>query len=92
MARECDIASFSFGVKGDAKNVKDAVGIFELFFDYPLMCTIVKYTNNYINHVKSKSKYQRKFKETSVDELKALFGFLILLGVSDTKPNCKYFK
>ncbi|XP_024083616.1 uncharacterized protein LOC112127235 [Cimex lectularius] len=68
------------GVKGDARNAKTVLQCWECLSTTEILELIVKYTNQYIDSVKSKFARERDAKETDIIEIKAFIGLLYLAG------------
>ena len=54
--------------------------VFELFFSDDIMTDIVKETNRYAKQVMGEDRY-REWRKITKEELKAFFGFSILMGI-----------
>ena len=67
------------GVRGEAREKKNPVEIWSLFFTDEMLKNIVSYTNNYIQ-LKKYNKEHRTARETDIIEIKALLGLIYIAG------------
>lgn len=73
------------GPRGEAKNVLEPVSAFSLYFDNDILSEILFQTNNKIAQLQARYKTKKStISETSMSELKALMGLIILsAGLKD---------
>ncbi|XP_044742586.1 piggyBac transposable element-derived protein 4-like [Chrysoperla carnea] len=76
-----NINTYLPGVNGPAKQVKNIVGIWKLFFPLSTVQEIVTFTNAYLEKLKLEAKYKRDVRTTNVNEIYALIGLLYLIGL-----------
>lgn len=69
------------GVKRIARDAKSILECWKLFFTDSIIDDIVKYTNIYLNKIRSNYTQKYNVRETSKTEINALFGLLYLAGV-----------
>ncbi|KAK9711576.1 Transposase IS4 [Popillia japonica] len=74
------------GVKGEAKEKRTPIEIWNLFITNDMLERIVVYTNIQIE-LKIYSEQYRTARATDVDELKALFGLLYIAGEEEQPPK-----
>ena len=67
-----------------------SLDVFELFFSDDLQTKVVAETNLYAKQVMGEDKY-RKWKEITTDELKAFYGFSILMGIDQLPLENDYW-
>ncbi|CAG5029592.1 unnamed protein product [Parnassius apollo] len=61
------------GPKGEARNVMSKTDCFNLFFDKNIVYLILKYTNEYIDKIRTRFQRERDAKNLTSDELQAFF-------------------
>jgi hypothetical protein len=83
----CNLLKCLPGPLGNARNVSDILGSWQIFFPDDLLLDIVSFTNTKIRSVQGSFLRQRDARETDLIELKALLGLLYLAGVQ--KSNHK---
>ena len=67
---------------GPAVNIPDSpMEVFELFYSEDLQRMIVNESNRYAKQVMGDDKY-KEWKKITVEELKAFFGFSVLMGIT----------
>ncbi|XP_050527851.1 piggyBac transposable element-derived protein 4-like [Daktulosphaira vitifoliae] len=69
------------GVKPTGRNANSILKCWNLFFADSMIDDIVKYTNIYLDKIRSKYTQKHMVRETSKSEINALFGLLYLAGV-----------
>ncbi|XP_050065449.1 piggyBac transposable element-derived protein 4-like [Aphis gossypii] len=69
------------GVKQIGRDANSILECWNLFFSNSIIDDIVKYTNIYLDKIRSKYTQQHMVRETSKSEMNALFGLLYLAGV-----------
>ena len=68
------------GVIGHAKETKEVIDCWNLFFTDEIIQNIVGYTNIYIEKISSHYKDRSDCRSTSVHEIRALIGLLYAMG------------
>ncbi|KAF4523429.1 hypothetical protein B566_EDAN007901 [Ephemera danica] len=68
-------------IRGEAQQAKSPIEFFKCFFTVDVVDKIVESTNIKINHIAGNFSRERNARETSRDEILALFGILFLAGV-----------
>ncbi|XP_045448744.1 piggyBac transposable element-derived protein 4-like [Melitaea cinxia] len=90
--RSHNIIQRTLGPKGTASNASTSLQCFELFFDSDIFESLVKCTNIYIDTIKNKYKRERDAKPTTLTEMRAFVGLLIVIGVNRSgRQNLKDF-
>lgn len=90
--RAHNIIQRPLGPKGAACNATTPLQCFELFFDPDVFESLVKCTNIYIDSIKHKYYRERDAKPTSLTEMRAFVGLLIVIGVNRSgRQNLKDF-
>lgn len=75
-----NIIKETFGVKSSGKDAQTPLTAWELFFDSEVLENIVTYTNKKLQVLQEKYQRSRDCVLTSVEELRALFGLLYMIG------------
>lgn len=78
--RSCNIITHLPGPKCEARDRKNEIEIFALFFDDNMLRTIVTCTNIYIDKIRGNFSRERDAKHTDVLEIQAFIGILYLIG------------
>lgn len=69
------------GLKGIARNIREPLESWELFFNSKIIQSIVEWTNIYIEKVSVNYTRDRDAKKTNEVEMRALFGLLYICGL-----------
>jgi hypothetical protein len=77
----CNIITHLPGVKPHARNAKTIIESWSLFFSDNVIQEIVTYTNIYLTKIRINYGRERDVLDTSVVEMRALFGLLYIAGM-----------
>lgn len=90
--RSHNIIQRPLGPKGSACNASTPLQCFELFFDTDVYESLVNCTNIYINTIKTTYQRERDAKPTTLVEMRAFVGLLIVIGANRSgRQNLKDF-
>lgn len=90
--RSHNVIQRPLGPKGTAANASTPLQCFELFFDPNIIDLLVNNTNLYIATIHSNYQRERDAKLTTVTEMRAFVGLLLILGVNRSgRQNLKDF-